>query len=273
MLQAFREHKRWLMFIAMILIIPSFVVTGIYSYNRMSQADNSIAKVGEISISPEMFDRSKHDQLERLRQQMGENFRAGILDSEEGRAAILNQLLDTSAVEQTVANKYISVSEADAVNLIKSAGAFQENGKFNPALYERFLQSQGKSDEQFVWEIRNSLAREALVAAVSGTYPMPDAIVRGMHKILTEERHIRTKIINIDEYLEKVVVTPEQVKAYYDAHQDEFKAAEHVDVEYLTLSPDDFKNSIDVNKEEVLAYYEQNKSISPQGLFILTSAK
>ena len=38
MLQAFRDHKRWLMFIAMVLIIPSFVVTGIYSYNRMTQA-------------------------------------------------------------------------------------------------------------------------------------------------------------------------------------------------------------------------------------------
>ena len=259
MLQAFRDHKRWLMFIAMVLIIPSFVVTGIYSYNRMSAADNAIAKVGEVSITPEMFDRTKRDQLERLRQQMGEQFRAGILDSEEGRDAILNQLLDTTAIEQTVAKNYISVSEADAVNLIKGAAAFQENGKFKPELYERFLQSQGKSDQQFVWEIRNSLAREALVSAVSGTYPMPDAIVRGMHKLLTEERHVRTKIVNIDQFFEQVSVTPEEVKAYYDAHRDGFKAVEHVNVEFVTLSPDDFKDKVTVNKEEVLAYYEQNK--------------
>ena len=51
MLQAFREHKRWLMVIAMVFIIPSFVVTGIYSYNRMTQSDNSIVKVGEVSIT------------------------------------------------------------------------------------------------------------------------------------------------------------------------------------------------------------------------------
>ena len=50
MLQAFREHKRWLMVIAMVFIIPSFVVTGIYSYNRMTQSDNSIVKVGEVKI-------------------------------------------------------------------------------------------------------------------------------------------------------------------------------------------------------------------------------
>ena len=51
MLQAFREHKRWLMVIAMVFIIPSFVVTGIYSYNRMTQRDNSIVKVGEACVS------------------------------------------------------------------------------------------------------------------------------------------------------------------------------------------------------------------------------
>ena len=81
MLQAFRDHKRWLMFIAMVLIIPSFVVTGIYSYNRMTQADNSIAKVGDSSITPELFDQAKRQQLERLRQQMGDQFRAGMLDT------------------------------------------------------------------------------------------------------------------------------------------------------------------------------------------------
>ena len=37
MLQAFREHKRWLMFIAMVLILPRLAVTCIYSYNTLTQ--------------------------------------------------------------------------------------------------------------------------------------------------------------------------------------------------------------------------------------------
>ena len=47
MLQAFRTHKRWLMFIAMVLIIPSFVVTGIYSYSRMATDDLSLIHISE----------------------------------------------------------------------------------------------------------------------------------------------------------------------------------------------------------------------------------
>lgn len=259
MLQAFRDHKRWLMFIAMVLIIPSFVVTGIYSYNRMTQADNSIAKVGDSSITPELFDQAKRQQLERLRQQMGDQFSAGMLDTPEAREALVRNLMDEAAVTQTVAREHVGVSEQEAVALIKNADALKENGQFSPALYERFLQSQGKSDQQFVAEVRRDLAKEALLTGVTATYPVPSAVVEHLHKIITEEREVQTLIFNIDQYMGDVKVTPDEVKAYYDGHQSEFMADEHVTAQYVVLSPESFKASIKPNEEDVRSYYEQNK--------------
>lgn len=259
MLQAFRDHKRWLMFIAMVLIIPSFVVTGIYSYNRMTQADNSIAKVGDSSITPELFDQAKRQQLERLRQQMGDQFRAGMLDTPEAREALVRNLMDEAAVTQTVAREHVGVSEQEAVALIKNTDALKENGQFSPALYERFLQSQGKSDQQFVAEVRRDLAKEALLTGVTATYPVPSAVVEHLHKIITEEREVQTLIFNIDQYMGDVKVTPDEVKAYYDGHQSEFMADEHVTAQYVVLSPESFKASIKPNEEDVRSYYEQNK--------------
>ena len=259
MLQAFRDHKRWLMFIAMVLIIPSFVVTGIYSYNRMTQADNSIAKVGDSSITPELFDQAKRQQLERLRQQMGDQFRAGMLDTPEAREALVRNLMDEAAVTQTVAREHVGVSEQEAVALIKNADALKENGQFSPALYERFLQSQGKSDQQFVAEVRRDLAKEALLTGVTATYPVPSAVVEHLHKIITEEREVQTLIFNIDQYMGDVKVTPDEVKAYYDGHQSEFMADEHVTAQYVVLSPESFKASIKPNEEDVRSSYEQNK--------------
>lgn len=260
MLQAFRDHKRWLMFIAMVLIIPSFVVTGIYSYNHMTQTDNSIAKVGEVSITPEMFDRAKREQLERYRQQMGDQFRAGMLDTPEAREAILRMLMDDAAVSQMVAKEHVDVSEAQAVALIKNADALKKDGKFSPELYERFLQSQGKSDQQFVAEIRRDLSKETLLTGVTATYPVPPAVVEHLHKIITEQREVQTMVFNVDQYLGDVKVTPEEVRAYYDQHQKEFLAEEHLTAEYVVLSPDDFKAGIKPNEEEIRGYYEQNKN-------------
>ena len=260
MLQAFRDHKRWLMFIAMVLIIPSFVVTGIYSYNHMTQADNSIAKVGEVSITPEMFDRAKREQLERYRQQMGDQFRAGMFDTPEAREAILRMLMDDAAVSQMVAKEHVDVSEAQAVALIKNADALKKDGKFSPELYERFLQSQGKTDQQFVAEIRRDLSKETLLTGVTATYPVPPAVVEHLHKIITEQREVQTMVFNVDQYLGDVKVTPEEVRAYYDQHQKEFLAEEHLTAEYVVLSPDDFKAGIKPNEEEIRGYYEQNKN-------------
>ena len=109
MLQAFREHKRWLMVIAMVFIIPSFVVTGIYSYNRMTQVTTRSSKwarcrlrLKEILIWPSASG-------ERLRQQMGESFHANLLDTPQAREDLLRMLMDEAAINQVVAKNHISV--------------------------------------------------------------------------------------------------------------------------------------------------------------------
>ena len=89
LLELFRNHKRWLMFIAMVLVIPSFVVTGIYSYNRMISDDGAIAKVDDVSILPQQFDEAKRQRLENLRVRLGEEFRSNMLDSQEAKVALL----------------------------------------------------------------------------------------------------------------------------------------------------------------------------------------
>ena len=94
LLELFRNHKRWLMFIAMILVIPSFVVTGIYSYNRMMSDDGAIAKVDDVSITPQQYDEVKRQQLDNLRQRLGENFKSNLLDTAEGRWAVLQSIMN-----------------------------------------------------------------------------------------------------------------------------------------------------------------------------------
>lgn len=165
MLQAFRTHKRWMMFIAMIFIIPSFVVTGIYSYNRMSDSENDLATVGDTSITMMDFDNAKRQYLDNFRRQMGQSFKPNMLDTAEARASILAALISDRAISLEIASEYMNVGEADAINLVKQAPAFQRDGKFSTEAYQQFLNSMGKSDEQFVLELRRDLTRSnALVS-------------------------------------------------------------------------------------------------------------
>ncbi len=257
MLQAFRTHKRWMMFIAMIFIIPSFVVTGIYSYNRMSDSENDIATVGETSITMMDFDNAKRQYLDNFRRQMGQSFKANMLDTPEARASILASLISDRAISLEIASEYMNVGEADAINLVKQAPAFQRDGKFSVEAYQQFLNSMGKSDEQFVLELRRDLSRQMLLAAVSQTTLASNTVAQRIHDLLTEERTIRTFEIKPATFLKTVSVTDEEAQTFYNQNKAQFAVPESVDIEYIVLSPESYKN-IKAADEDIKTFYEQN---------------
>lgn len=257
MLQAFRTHKRWMMFIAMIFIIPSFVVTGIYSYNRMSDSENDLATVGDTSITMMDFDNAKRQYLDNFRRQMGQSFKPNMLDTAEARASILAALISDRAISLEIASEYMNVGEADAINLVKQAPAFQRDGKFSTEAYQQFLNSMGKSDEQFVLELRRDLTRQMLLSAVSQTTQASNTVAQRIHDLLTEERTIRTFEIKPTAFLKSVSVTDAEAQSYYDQNKSLFAVPESVDIEYVVLSPESYKN-IKVSEDDIKTFYEQN---------------
>lgn len=257
MLQAFRTHKRWMMFIAMIFIIPSFVVTGIYSYNRMSDSENDLATVGDTSITMMDFDNAKRQYLDNFRRQMGQSFKPNMLDTAEARASILAALISDRAISLEIASEYMNVGEADAINLVKQAPAFQRDGKFSTEAYQQFLNSMGKSDEQFVLELRRDLTRQMLLSAVSQTTQASNTVAQRIHNLLTEERTIRTFEIKPTAFLKSVSVTDAEAQSYYDQNKSLFAVPESVDIEYVVLSPESYKN-IKASEDDIKTFYEQN---------------
>lgn len=257
MLQAFRTHKRWMMFIAMIFIIPSFVVTGIYSYNRMSDSENDLATVGDTSITMMDFDNAKRQYLDNFRRQMGQSFKPNMLDTAEARASILAALISDRAISLEISSEYMNVGEADAINLVKQAPAFQRDGKFSTEAYQQFLNSMGKSDEQFVLELRRDLTRQMLLSAVSQTTQASNTVAQRIHDLLTEERTIRTFEIKPTAFLKSVSVTDAEAQSYYDQNKSLFAVPESVDIEYVVLSPESYKN-IKASEDDIKTFYEQN---------------
>lgn len=257
MLQGFRNHKRWMMAVIIGPISIAFVATGVYSYSRSNAEDNLLAVVGGSKILPEQFDQVKREQLDRLRQQMGDSFKSDILDNQEARAALLGRMISERALAVEVAKEGIVVSKEQAIAVIKSANSFQINGKFDPELYKRFLASQGKTDEGFVAELQRSLANQVMVDNVQATSPVAKVTAEQLNKLLRERREVKVLVFPAQQYLGQVSVTEEQAKAYYDGHKDEFVKPESEKVQYVVLTPDQFK-SVKPTEEEVKTFYEQN---------------
>ncbi|MEG2155970.1 MAG: SurA N-terminal domain-containing protein [Burkholderiaceae bacterium] len=260
MLESFRTHKRWLMFFLMVLVIPSFVVTGIYGYNQFMGDENALAKVGDIKISPQDFDNAKRERADRLRQSFGESFDPRMLDTAEARAAILDSLLIERALTREAAKENVNVSEAEVVAIIKSAAPFQREGQFDPALYQNFLAARGRSDQQFVNEVRQDLVRQQLVNAIGNTAIVPKSVAESLRTLLEETREVRELVIRPEEFLTKAVVADDAAQAFYDKNKASFETPEALKVEYVVLDPESASGQISAPDAEIKAYYEQNKA-------------
>lgn len=260
MLESFRTHKRWLMFFLMVLVIPSFVVTGIYSYNRFMGDENALAKVGDSAISPQEFDNAKRERIEQLRQNFGEAFDPKMLDTAEARAAILDSLMVERALTREAAKENLNVSEAEVVSIIKAAAPFQKDGKFDPAAYQNFLAARGRSDQQFVNEVRHDIARQQLIAAVGSTSIVPKTVASSLRQMLEETREVRELIIRPEEFLAKAVVSDEAIAAFYDKNKASFETPETLKVEYVVFNPESAGSQTSAPEAELKTFYEQNKA-------------
>lgn len=257
LLEGFRSHKRWLMVIAMVFIIPSFVVTGIYSYNRMMDDSNDIAEVDGNAITQQQFDDQKRKALDNLRAQMGDQFKANVLDNQTAKAAILENIINERSLSNEALNAGISIPQATAVNTIKSSSGFQEKGKFSAELYENYLRSLGYSDEYFVELVREDIARQLLQNSVGGTTLVPDSVLHSVHRLLAQVRTASLMTINAADYLAKVTVSENEARDYWQKHQEDFRLPDMATVQYVVFSPDLFKN-VKPSEDDLETFYKQN---------------
>lgn len=257
LLELFRNHKRWLMFIAMILVIPSFVVTGIYSYNRMISDDGAIAKVDDVSILPQQFDEAKRQQLETLRARLGEAFRSNMLESPEARVALLERIMNDRALAGETISEHVEVSEATAIELIKTLPGFQKDGKFSPELYQNFLSSRGMSDEYFVYTMRSDIARELLTSGITRSVIVPQTLAQGLYDMLNEKRDVAVFTISSADFVKDVSIAEDAAKKYWSDNQKLFELPDEIDLEYVVLTPALFAD-VKPSEEDIRTFYEQN---------------
>lgn len=251
MLESIRSHRRWLMFFLLVLVFPSFVVTGIYGYNRFVEGGNAVARVAGAAITPQELDNAQRQRLEELREMFGSNFDPKLFDTPEARANTLELLINQRLLSAEAAAEHMRVSDQHLHETISAIPAFQQDGKFSYERYQQLLRSQARSEAGFESEVRQGLLRQSLLQSVAESALLPAAVLDRVMRIGEEQRDVRELRFNPVEFAAKVGINDAQIKAYYDENRLSFEVPESVRAEYVMLTLDDVAARIQVPLEEV----------------------
>ncbi|GAA4338889.1 SurA N-terminal domain-containing protein [Pigmentiphaga soli] len=260
MFDTIRNHQRWLQFILLLLILPSFAFIGLQGYSSLREGDHSLAKVAGGKVSQQEYDEAMRGQLDQLRATMGAQFDARAFDTPATRKAVLDEIINTRAIVAEADKAHFSASDNQLRQTILTIPAFQENGRFSNDRYVQALAAQGMTPVAFEAQLRRNVSVQQVLGPVAQSAAVPASVFDRVIAAATERRDVQTQRIAIDDYRDKVAVGDADVKAYYDAHQSEFAVPERVDAQYVVLDQAAISGGIQVSDSDVGSYYEQNKA-------------
>lgn len=255
-----RNHKRWMLLLVLILILPSFVLFGIEGYSRFVEGDRAVARVHGEPITVQEYEAARRAELDAARRQQAGNFDAVLMDSRERREATLERLIEDRVIAAAVADGRYAVSDVALRQAIaQQPGVQDENGRFDPARYQQMLAMRGMSADQFEAAMRYELARQQVLQPVLASGVASETLVSALLAGMREEHTVRLRTFRVQDRLSAVEVSDAEVKAYYDANPEAFQVPETVDAQYLVLDSESVIREVNVSDAELQSYYEQNR--------------
>ncbi len=259
MLQAIRSKASSLVVkILFGVLILTFGVWGIGDIFRNRGSDTVVATVGDRKIDIQELNQAVRQDAERWRQAL----RGANLDNEQLKQlgivdSALQRLIDRNLVDLEIDRLHLSVSQDALDDLIRSNRAFQnDQGVFDPQIYEQFVAAQHMSSQQFKAAIRGDIVRqqldEALVAGVAPPAELLDTIYRSR----AEKRTAEVMTLPASAVPDPGTPSDTEMQSVYDKHKEEFRVPERRSFSLATLSVDAVAADIKVPDEKLHDEYQ-----------------
>jgi peptidyl-prolyl cis-trans isomerase D len=258
MFDVIRSRHRIFMIAMMSMIVVSFVLGGVYSYNQFLSTDTSIAQVGPEKISPQDLEVTFRERLDQMSQMLGANFDARTFDTPQARASTLDAMLSDRTLKHAARLAHVVVSNPRLQEVIASIPAFQQDGHFDYNSYKTLLASRGMTENQFEARVREDLVRQTLAEGITESAFLPKSVTDRLWQLQHAKRQVRELAFRPDAFQGKVQVGDDAVKADYEKNQARYMSPETVKVEYLVLRAQDLVGQSSVPPDQVRAFYDSN---------------
>jgi peptidyl-prolyl cis-trans isomerase D len=241
------------------LLAASFAVWGISDVFTGRQ-DDTLATVGETTITVEQFQQTFRSELSRLSQQLGKP-----VTPDEARQLgmdkqVLARLIRNAALDEEVRRLGLDLSPEFVARRIARLDIFKNpaTGRFDPALLRQMLARAGISEAQFVDEERRGILRAALLRPVEEGMAPPESLTELVYRHRNAARDVAFFTVPADD-VKVPEPTEEELKAFYERNKALFAIPERRQLAVLAVLPRALAGSIEIPEEEIRAYYEQHK--------------
>ncbi|CAH2790982.1 MAG: Peptidyl-prolyl cis-trans isomerase PpiD (EC [uncultured Paraburkholderia sp.] len=262
MLDFFRNHKRLMMFMLILVIVPGLGFVGIQGFRGFFDESANVASVNGHKITRAEYDDAMRQQLNRARQMLGAQFDAKSFDTPERRSQMLAGLIEQRVLADETQRLHLTASD-DAVRRVLLndpviSSLKNPDGPIDVERYKQLLAMQGMTPDQYDERIRYSIATQQLPAAIQGSAFMSKTLAQHLTELAEQQREVQGIAFHPRDYAAQVQPTDAQLQAYYDAHRNDFATPATATIQYVVMSPTTIGASIQPSDADLKKYYDDN---------------
>jgi len=232
-------------------LVAAFVGTIIFDWGmnwtgRRSRQPNSVGEVDGVTISARDFDAAYAAQVQQFRQQAGGDVpesQLNFIKNQVWETLVRNVLLDEMVKENDIKvpdQEIVYRLYNDPPDFLKSNPTFQnEQKQFDMTKYQNIINDPNTGSQWLAIEnyLRQTLPYEKLQQNLQASVRTTEEEVRWEY--LRRNQKAKVKYLFVDPRIfekETFEISEEDIKAYYDANQDDFREEEKRQIDYIIVS-------------------------------------
>ena len=260
MLHYIRDRAQgWIAWFIVGLISIPFALWGVNSY-MTGASDVVVAEVNGHEINQTELQQSLQQYRDQMRNVLGEQFDPAMFEGAAVKRNILDGLIEQRLLHEASQKLGQTVNDASVSEMIRSNPAFQRDGQFDPDYYAMMLARVGYSPASFEAQLRNDLLTQELTRNIQRSAIVTPVQLDRVLELEKQQREIAYGVVPLQNYVDKVSIDDEAVRAYYDNNKTAYTAPEQVRVNYVELNIDSIADTITVDEEALQQFYVDNES-------------
>ncbi len=245
-----RHRAIWIL---IILLVPPFIIF----FSGAGQAPRSGGIAGTIFGAP-----ISHEAFEQRQAWVS----LKLSDKIQG---ISRELLDRFVQQQVwqdllflaeAKRQRLRVDDRDLAAAIARIPVFQQDGRFRADYYRAYLRSQRTSSQFFEALLRDDLLIERLISSVNASISVSAEEVKAAYHEARDRLQASLLVFDASSYAKDATAAllESDLRAYYDAHREEFRVPGTISLEYAGMSRDEMMARLQPSEEELHAFYERH---------------
>ncbi|RLB41009.1 MAG: hypothetical protein DRH12_09230 [Deltaproteobacteria bacterium] len=241
-------------------LIGMIAIVFIFYFGYSFRARNvvKIAVVNGEVISAREYEKAYRDLVEGLRRQYGDMWTDSLVKKLRLRQRALEGLIERKLISHEAKRFGLSVTKEEIQKAIMEYPAFQINGRFNLGRYQSLLRQNRMKPEDFEQSMAMELLQKKIRGLLWSFIPVTEQEIKDRYKFSNEKVKIGYVKFSPSRFKKGIQVNEQELKAYFEKHKEEFRVPEKIRVRYIVINPDEFKDKVKITDEEIREYYEDN---------------